>query len=101
MCINNQWPGSDWAHGGFGDLGCALFGSSGVLSHYLNQSRNASHIADYQAGNRLANIANATGAQVGLQNACIPPEVARLRKAQATAAEVRARRPEMQVRRIA
>ena len=37
----------------------------------------------------------------GLQNAHIPPEVARLRKAQQYAADVRARRPEMQVRRIA
>jgi hypothetical protein len=36
----------------------------------------------------------------GLQNAYVPPAVAKLHKAQAMAADVRARRPEMQVRRI-
>lgn len=37
----------------------------------------------------------------GLTNAYIPPEVLRLRRAQKIAAEVRARHPGMQVRKVA
>lgn len=77
-----------------GNMFAALYCDSGLQSGALGSQTNALNAYNNLGWQQF-------GAHSGMQNAYRSPAQQKLDRARATAAEVRARRPEMQVRKLA